>query len=310
MNKSNKILLAITAITLGTAAAAPSAFAHATFNVSGYSGGIDDSRNKSGSTGGTEVWTNGAPSEWMSTTATQPSIGYLGMHSNNSTRGIQTGVYGSTAAVCAANLDCVAVNADSNTLRRQVYNYNHGAGSSSPAPTDVSLAVDGNSWGTGISTANTGLDWGNIHASASTGATGNLESNLIALGANYLNITLEDDTSDNLGAQQLGLALYGGWDHGGGLSSLTPLTSRLAASAGGSVGISMQMFGVFNGEYTVAVGDNSPNGGQYKLTLNTSSTPLYPNAVVQAVPVPAAVWLMGSALTGMATLARRKRAVA
>lgn len=348
---------AIAGTVLGTLAAAPSVHAHATYNVGGYGdisttggrtngtfsngsaalGGTLSGGTPNGLPGGTSggnaiaqttsaanpVWVNGTP-DWMPSTVTVPSIGYLGMHGNNSTRVIETGAYSSTA--------------NTNSPLRQVYNYNNviqnagtgGWGTNAATqfldqahttlnpnyqnylPSDVQLAVGGNSWAGGISDANTGIDFAHIHASA--GTTGNLESNLIATGANYLNITLEDDTSD-AGSQQLALSLFGGWNQGPGLTGLTALTTQLATAPGGTIGLSLQLFGLdFNGagtagEYTIAIGDQSGVGGKYKLTLNTSTNPLYASNVVQAVPVPAAIWLFGSALAGMGVIGRRRSTV-
>ena len=377
-------VLALTSIFLGSLGAAPEVFAHATFNVGGY-GNITPTGGNNGLPGGTSggnaiaqtlsgatpVWTNGSTG-FLPPTATQPSIGYLGIHSLNNTRQIQTGTYNATLAtnlptntadpvVNAANAATNAANAATNlanfgsttgssgaignpstfntvtasggdSLLGQVWNYNNRVNATNSGtnaasqwldaahttlnpnyqnylPTDVQLAVGANSWAGGISADNTGLDFGNVHASA--GSPSN-EVGLMALGVNYLNFTLSDDTSDGLGAQQLAFSIYGGWVDGPGLSGLTLLTTQLAANPGDTLGVTLQLFGHdfgapgTNGEYTVVVGDQGNIGGRYKLSLNASSTAMYANNIVQAVPIPAAVWLFGSALAGMGIIGRRK----
>lgn len=287
-------------------------------------GGLAGSLNKSGSTNGNEVWTNESPAtEWVGPTGPNhagssagsvlPSMAYVGLHSPTNSRTLETGVYGSSAATCATNGDCAGVNDNGNSLLRQVYSQNHttafytgGPSNTNPLPTDISLAVAPNSWNNGV--YNTGMDVLNPHASGyqfgfpnDFNAHPNLEQNLLdqAPGTQlYLNMSISDDTSDGLGPQQLGVALYGGWDDGNGLADLTFIGSALAPVNGGSAQLTYALLGTHFGEYTVFIGDNSSNGGQYKAFFGISSSP---------VPVPAAVWLFGTAMAGLMGFGRRQK---
>ncbi len=286
-------------------------------------GGLAGSLNHSGSTNGNEIWTNESPAtEWIGPTGPNhagssvgsvlPSVGYIGLHSPTNTRLLETGTYcGSTLAA-----DCVGgVNNNGNSLLRQVYTQNHnvafytgGPNSANPLPTDFALAVAPNSWNNGQ--YNSGMDVITPHASGyqfgfpnDFSLHPNLEQNLLAQAPGtqlYLNIDVFDDASDGLGAQQLGVALYGGWDDGNGFADLTFLGQTLAA-VNGNAQLTYALAGTFFGEYTVLIGDNSSNGGQYKARFAISSTPL-----TAPVPVPAAVWLFGSALLGLGGINRRK----
>lgn len=320
-------LFSASVVLLGAMVASSSVFAHATYN--------------DGGTGASPVWANGAPSEWMAPTATLPSIGYLGIHSNNSGRVIQTGVY--NYAFAASNSDVQSATSGKwtqkgpagattaqlggvysgvtpvvgDSLLGQVWNYNHQvdhavAGYNSYLGTAASVSAGANSWANGVANgidaANTGLSFGNIHASA--GTTGNLEQNLINLGAHYLNITVGDDALQS-GQGQLAFSLYQGWATGPGTQGLHLLGTVLANSIGQDIGISVALSGQSlngqgaAGEYTIVVGDQSGFGGQYRMAIASSATALYSN-VVTAVPVPGAVWLFGSALAGLVSFGRRK----
>ena len=309
--KQTAISLAI----LGAFAASPAVLAHASLN--------------DGGTGANPVWTNGPIADWLPANATLSSIGYLGIHSLTNKRVIQTGVYGAaynaitnpggvtTAALGGAFGGATPVAGD--TLLGQVYKSNHLAVNPTNLPTNVAISAGANSWAGGISATNTGLSWGNIHASSSTG-TGNPESNAMNLAANafhYLNVTVGDDLSDIApGSQQLAFSLYQGWATGPGLQGLHLLSTQLASAVGESIGISIALTGnSLNGvdaagEYTIVVGDQSSNGGKYKLALEASNSARYNSTVaaVAAVPVPAAVWLFGSAMMGFLGLQKRKMA--
>lgn len=293
---------------LGALAASPAVHAHASLNAGG--------------TGANPAWSNGAIADWMPNTVTLPSIGYLGIHANNSGRVIQTGVY--DAAVNVPNnstglggAQFAGVDArHGDSLLGQVYKYNNNVNNLTDLPTNVDISVGANSWAGGVSDTNTGLSWGNIHAS---NGTGNPEANLIALGANFLNVTVGDDISNAtdllLGHQKLAFSIYQGWATGPGRQGLNLLGTVLAASAGDDIGLSIALSGQTlngagtQGEYTIVVGDQSGVGGRYKLALAASSTALYSN-VVTAVPVPGAIWLFGSAMAGLIGFGRRKSAVA
>lgn len=362
-------LLALLALAASLIGGVSTAHAHATFNIGGYGdivSGAPNSTNTarvyaSGNTGGgvtgsffqsgttsdsREVWLNEAPvTEWIGPTGPNkplpplnigqtllPSAAYVGLHSRSNIRTIETGVYGSTASICATNGDCAGVNTNGNSLLRQLYNANHrtvaGAfveGEPSivnPAPTDISLAVAPNSWQTDASgkpVYNTGMDVLTPHTSGyqfgyPPPPGSNLEDNLINLaptattpaGPTYLNIQVSDDTSDGLGAQQLGVALYGGWDDGNGLADLTLLGYASAAAPGGEASLTYQLDGYFYGEYTVFIGDLGNNGGQYKAFFGTEVTPLT-TVITNPVPLPAAFWLFGSAVLGFLGLGRKRR---
>lgn len=343
--KYKQKLFALTGLFLLAVFGAPTAFAHATYNVGGFGdistgasnttiggegatkiytggttgGGLSGSLNQSGATNGNEVWTNESPAtEWIGPTGPNhagssagsvlPSAAYVGLHNPTNNRLMETGVYGGSAATCAANGDCAGVNTNGNSLLRQVYNQNHtasfytgGPSNTNPLPTDLSLAVGPNSWNGGQ--YNSGMDVMNPHVSGyqfgfpnDFSLHPNLEQNLLDQAPNtqlYLNINVSDDTSDGLGAQQMGVALYGGWDDGNGLADLIFLGSALAPT-NGNAQLTYALSGIFFGEYTVLIGDNSANGGQYKAFFGISSTPL-----TTPVPVPAAFWLFATGLVGL-----------
>jgi hypothetical protein len=287
-------------------------------------GGLAGSLNKSGSTNGNEIWVNESPeTEWVGPTGPNhagsssgsvlPSAAYVGMHSLTQDRLIETGFYGGSAAACAANGDCpLGANTNGNSLLRQVYTQNHnasfyvgGPSNTNLLPTDFSLAVAGNSWNNGQ--YNTGMDVLNPHVSGyqfgfpnDFNAHPSLEQNLLDLagpGAQvFLNIDVYDDTSDGLGSQQMGVALYGGWDDGNGLNDLTFIASALAPVEGGNAKLTYELKNTYFGEYTVLVGDNSANGGQYKARFT-----------ITAVPIPAAAWLFASAMAGFLGLSRQRK---
>jgi len=319
-------LLVLTGLMAGSLAAAPQAFAHATYNVGGFSdisvgalgtnaraytggttgGGVAGSLNQSGATNSNEVWVNGVPGEWVgptgpnkappSTGSVLPSQAYVGLHSNVTSRLMETGNYcGATAAV-----DCIgAPNLNTNSLLRQVYNRNHAATanyvggpfSGNLLPTDLSMAVAANSWGTGT-TYETGMDILSPHISTGTGS--NLEQNVINLAPAGSQVYLNIDVYGENAGQQMGVSLFGGWDDGNGMSDLTLISSTLAA-VNGHATLSYLLQGTYFGEYTVLIGDASNVGGQYKANFS-----------ITTVPVPAAVWLLGSALMGLGVIGRRK----
>lgn len=329
--------------------------AHVTFNVGGFGdiavgasnstiggegatriylggttgGGLAGSLYHSGSTNGNEVWTNESPTtEWIGPTGPNhagssagsvlPSAAYVGLHTPTQVRLLETGVYGSTSAICTTNGDCVGINTNHNSLLRQVYTQNHNASSyaggpsnTTPLPTDLALAVAPNSWNNGH--YNSGMDVLNPHVSGYQYGFPNdfvlhpnLEQNLLnqVPGTQlYLNIDVFDDISDGLGPQQMGVVLYGGWDDGNGLNDLTYLGSALAP-VGGNAQLTYALTGQHFGEYTVLIGDNSSHGGQYKALFTISSTPL-----TAPVPLPAALWLFGAGIAGLAGLSRWRMAV-
>lgn len=323
---------------------APNSTNTARVYVSGTTGGgVAGSFFKSGTTSDSrEVWLNEAPTtEWIGPTGPNkplpplnigldllPSAAYVGLHSRTNTRLIETGVYGSTASTCATNGDCVGINTNGNSLLRQLYNANHRAPANAftegepsnvnPAPTDISLAVAPNSWQTdanGRPVYNTGMDVLTPHTSGyqfgfPPPPGSNLEQNLIDQAPNpgdptYLNIRVSDDTSDNLGAQQLGVALYGGWDDGNGLIDLTLLGWATATAPGGTATLTYLLDGYFFGEYTVFIGDLSGNGGQYKAFFGTQATALT-TPIIRGVPSPITLWLFCAALPGLLRFTRNQ----
>lgn len=144
----------------------------------------------------------------------------------------------------------------------------------------------------GGSASGHGLDYGLIHLDGPTDLT----------------ITLETDTGSST---KPAFSLYQGWD-----TSTTPfvrtgsyinnisnplgtvgLTYLGQASTTVAGGLASQTFSNLNGNYTLLLGGNGTSSdsfgnGFYKLTLT-------------AVPVPAAVWLFGSAMAGLIGCGRR-----
>jgi hypothetical protein len=133
----------------------------------------------------------------------------------------------------------------------------------------------------------------------------------VDIGVTQFKITLEDDLADNGANLRLGYALYGGWDTGAGASrhdtfitdpapvsnpfgsdDLTLLGWGVASSVGETLTTVFDLDSTYGGEYTIIIGALGGVAGNYKLT-------------VQPVPIPAAVWLFGSALVGVFTIGRR-----
>lgn len=250
----------------GALAVGGDAFAHATYNLSGYAAGLGGSTN--GADGSPTVvppatWTNGPVAEYV---GGLPVNWYAGMHDATQTRTIQTGV---------------APNPPSGSLLQQVVSYN---GSNDPdLPTDRVLAVGGLSWtdpGNGNQGWGHGLDYGLIHYAPL--------KELLAGGPLKVTITLADDPSDGV-AIRLAFALYGGWDTNAGSTrhqtfttspapvdnplgstGLTLIDHAVATAPGQTLCRTFTLDATYAGEYTVLVGALGGVAGQYQLTVSTA----------------------------------------
>ncbi|MGR8931986.1 MAG: hypothetical protein ACU836_15245 [Gammaproteobacteria bacterium] len=273
----------------------------------------------SAGSGADPVFLNGEVTPFLPSNATVPSLGYLGIHSSSNDRVFQTGQYVVSGSLAVDQLGGVFGNATprtSETTEGQRYNYNIGAGSSSPLATPLAVSVGQGSWDGDVNDTDVGLSWTNPHFSS---GGGNPELNLLNAGNPYINITIGDDPLFD-GSNQLAFTLYQGWVQGAGLTGLHALYTGMASAVGQDLGVTLaltgnQLNGVSTaGEYTIVVGDassaldNSTFDGHYRIGIEVSNTASY-GVVVSAVPVPGAVWLFGSAMAGLIGFGKRKRAI-
>lgn len=242
------------------------AWAHATYNLSGYGSGV------AGSTDGSDgsptavppaTWTNGGVTEYA---GGLPAQWYLGMHNLTSARTIQTGVSPSPA---------------SGSLLQQVTTYN--AANDPDLPADAVIAVEGTSWSdpsNGGQGHGAGLDFGLIHWSPIATFTPPAPAKVLMV------LTLADDPNDAL-TPQFAFALYEGWDTSAssnrsqtfttdpvplasdplGTSNLALVGSATSPTVGGTITRVYAIDGAGTGEYTVFVGALGGVSGQYRLSL-------------------------------------------
>jgi len=270
MNPLASLALA-TGVLVSSLALVSDAFAHATYNVSGYDAGIPGSTNGADGkpvNGEAAVWTNG-PIDGFG--GNLPVNWYAGMHSASSTRTIQTGAPEPHAG---------------GSLRAQIESHNDEA--DPDIPEDRVLAVGEFSWGdwTGPGSQGWGhaLDYGLVHVSPI--------DEVLAGGPVNLTLELADDATEAT-AMKLAFAVYGGWDtnpasarHGTFTSSPAPVDDPLgatglkllahgvASAAGESVAITIPVTTEYGGHYTVIIGAVSDTAGQYALTVTTAPAPV------------------------------------
>jgi hypothetical protein len=244
----------------GVAGTTPSAYAHATYNISGYAAGIAGSTNGADGDPATPeaAWTNG-PTEY---TGALPANWYCGLHTPTQVRTIQTGA---------------APEPPSGSLLAQVNSYN--AQNDPDLPTDRVLAVAGLSW-TNPSWFDQGwghgLDYGLIHVSP--------VADIVADGTVKLTVTLTDDPTDGV-AVRLAYALYTGWDTSTtatrhqtffttpnpvdnplGSSGLTLVDFAAATAPGQTLSRSYDVVTTHEGKYTLIIGALGDVSGQYLVT--------------------------------------------
>lgn len=136
-----------------------------------------------------------------------------------------------------------------------------------------------------------------------------------ALDFGLINLDVPGDLSITVSADGSGLlpafSFYQGWDAGGGMRhdtyvnnannplSTTGLTLlQSVANPGAASSVTYTFTNLATGHYSLFVGgDDGAAGGRY--TANMTLT---------AVPIPAAVWLFGSAVMGLLGIGRRQRA--
>lgn len=282
-------VLALAGAIAGIMATMPAAHAHHSYNLDGYTN-TSTGHSLSGNDGGnpsvtpailgtTARWTAGGPGAGY--TGALPGMWYAAFHGLES-HNLSTG-------------DALAKT------------WNHD-GDTGPSATPLvpfatthagfELAVGPKSWeDTAVQGANTG--WGH-----------GLDFGLIKLDvAGHLNITVEADGSGLLPA----FSLYQGWDTGTGVrhgpyvnNVSNPLSGTglillgsIANDGDGSVTYQFNNLAA-GGKYSLFIGgDDGAVGGKYKVNMTLSQ-----------VPLPAAVWLFGSALAGMGVIGRRRRSVA
>lgn len=168
-------------------------------------------------------------------------------------------------------------------------------------PSNFSLAVSGNSTGTG-------MDFGYLRIDR----------------PNWMRITVSADTTLGSTLQPF-VSLYGGWDNswsgadgavrdttGASIADRTtafvpgdnPFGSTdliayfLDANAGGASAVTLMFLAPAASHYTLLIGGANDSAGAYRAIVETVAAP---------VPVPAAVWLLGSALGAMGFSLRRTR---
>jgi hypothetical protein len=252
-----------------TLASAPSAFAHATYNIAGYGGGLGGSTNGADGDPAVDpgaVWTNGGTSY----AGKLPVMWYAGMHTDTQVRTLQTGTSPGPA---------------SGSLLQQIESFN--TDNDPDLPTDRVLAVNGRSWsdpGNGDQGWGHGLDYGIVHYSP----VGTILSN----GPVNVRVTVADDPNDGA-TTQLAFALYGGWDVSTtavrhqtfttspspvnnplGSQGLTLIDFAVAASAGENVEIVFPLDTTYDGRYTLFVGALGGVAGQYQVTIATEPVPV------------------------------------
>jgi hypothetical protein len=262
MKLSRKALL-LAAIVASASGWTRGAYAHATYNISGYGSGL------AGSTNGVDglpaatplgTWTNGGVADY---TGTLPVNWYAGMHNATTSRIIQTGVAPTPA---------------SGSLLQQTNNYN--TANDPDYATDNVLAVGGKSWSdpaNGNQGWGHGLDYGLIHFTPLP--------TILAGGPVLMKITLADDPSDGASVQ-LAFAIYKGWDTGTGDRHQTFVTSPspaatnplstttlelvdyvVATTAGETLTRTYSLNTLNTEEFTVFVGALGGVAGQYQLTI-------------------------------------------
>lgn len=293
--KTTASILALASVLGGTLLAAPAAHAHATFNIAGYGDGTGGSTNGNDGLPGTDaggIWTNGG----IGYTGALPVHWYAGMHNATAARTIETGAPDS---------------GNGNSLQRQIANYNNN--NDPDLPTNRMLRVGGLSWAdpdNGGQGWGHGADFGLIHWSCSGSPQGCIDA-----GVSGFKVTLEDDLADGGANVRLGFALYGGWDAGTGASrhgtfvtdpapvdnplgsdDLKLLGWGVASSVGETLSQVFDLDAAYGGEYTIIIGALGGVAGNYRLSIES---------VVQPVPIPAGIWLLGSALVGVFTIGRR-----
>ncbi|HVM96968.1 MAG TPA: thrombospondin type 3 repeat-containing protein [Candidatus Acidoferrales bacterium] len=245
------------------------AHAHATYNISGYGSGLAGTTNGADGSPTTvppATWTNGGIADY---TGTLPVQWYAGMHNNNTSRTIQTGVAPSPA---------------SGSLLQQTNSYN--TANDPDYPTDLVIGVGGKSWSdpaNGNQGWGHGLDYGLIHFTPL--------STVLGAGPVLVKITLADDPSD-AASVQLAFALYKGWDtgvtsdrHQTYVTSPSPVASNpldstglqlvdyvVASSAGQTLTRTYSVNTLTGGtdeKFTIFVGALGGVAGQYQLTVTT-----------------------------------------
>jgi len=327
MTKSTRAL-ALAGTMSAILGAAPSAYAHQTYNVgtvnaagtgwqysvsAGYGNGVDGAINDSQHTG-TAIDNNNL--RWLSGTGAispdwngnLPEMWYAGMHTTAT--GVTNREIGSVSSATGTTFITPG-----SSLQARIAGYNGSAPAGLTLDPNSQIAVKGNSWLTGD-----GLDYGVTHVTCGT-AAGCLTAGALELSWTFKNL---NSTSSSL----LGIAIYGGWDQSstsdrtaafnGNSNTLGNLDHPQGSSLGlgdllyaGTMSTSSdtlfyhRLFNAdeaakYNGEYTVLIGAlNNTGDGQYYLKVTT-----------QAVPLPAAVWLFGSALAAMGVIGRRKQVAA
>jgi len=306
--KKAALSLAVAGAILG---ASPAAFAHRTYNVTGFASAGDG---YAFSTGGSDGLWNASLQNASSQYVVAPTYsGGGGPSCGNATTGAcPPAVAGGSFYRGSLPVSWLAaMHATANTPG-EVFNFNTANALSVGAttPSNFQLAVSGNSTGTG-------MDFGYIRVDNAQNAPG------------YgLKITVSADAGSSL---QPYMAFFGGWDQSwtgadGSTATLgsafsgpsTPGASRSNAftAADGALGsnlvflyqdinaaglssVSYYFQSPASGHFTLAIGGANGTSGLYSATVETAP-----------VPVPAAVWLFGSALAGLVGFGRRKSGAA
>ena len=322
------------------AMASGQAFAHATYNITGAGLTLNDSVNntdgisntggysQNGGTVGPNSWIPGTGALPADVLGTLPFNWYSGQHN-----------YADTA-VQTRDQHTGTSNTDANSLWKAAYtDANNAWAPYAPATTTTAhpyLAVGGESFDTTAGTGTGGgLDYGLIHAAA---GANNVADNSTSHGNMKINFTITQDAANSsTGTGLLDVFLYRGTDTS--LSSnrtalFDPLAVGVQGSSlgtGGADGFALLWqahqtlssdtltYSLFIDPTEWAKTDalngttNDGSAGYYTLIVaahggGAGSGVAYEvvTASVSAVPIPAAVWLFGSALGGMGVFGRRK----
>lgn len=325
----NARILALAGTIAGMLGTLTAAHAHQTYNVgtlnttsqatatgwtyqvsAGYGNGVDGAINNSQGAGtinnSSLVWRSGVGAVSPEYNGNLPEMWYSGLH--NTATGTTNRELGSVSSAGGTTFLNSA-----NSLQARIATWNTATNVAQGIGLDPNsqIAVKGNSWLTGD-----GLDYGVSHVSCGD-AVG-------CLADGNLNISWELKNLNPNSTSLLGIAIYGGWD----TSATSDRTAAFDGTAAGglnnpqgsSLGLGNLLYSatmssasdvlsytrlfdaaeaaLYNGEYTIIIGAlNDTGDGQYYLKNTSTAAP---------VPVPAALWLFGSALAGFGVIGRRR----